>query len=170
MTAYIESGSGVRLGSKTGLTAVIVGFYFVLSIFFAPILSSIPPWASGGALILVGASMASGLTEVKWHLQSHALSATATILAMVLTFSIAYGILFGIGSYVLVEGFSYLLYKVFGVPTPAMTAEELEVSDEVHLAKKDKGSANDENYTPEQLGFDEVGQPTAKGSDEEMVA
>ena len=53
ITAYIESASGVEAGARTGLTAVFVGFYFFLAIFFAPLLSSIPPWATGGTLVIV---------------------------------------------------------------------------------------------------------------------
>ena len=55
ITSYIESGAGVEAGARTGLCAVIRSFYFFIAIFFAPILASIPPWAVGGALILVGA-------------------------------------------------------------------------------------------------------------------
>ena len=51
VTSYIESGAGVQAGSKTGLASVICGFYFFLSIFFAPLIASIPPWATGGALM-----------------------------------------------------------------------------------------------------------------------
>jgi len=53
VTAYIESASGVEVGGRTGLTAVFVGFYFFLAVFFAPLLASIPPWATGGTLVIV---------------------------------------------------------------------------------------------------------------------
>lgn len=66
VTSYIESASGVEAGSRTGLTAVICGFYFFISIFFAPIIASIPPWATGGALIIVGALMCRNLADIKW--------------------------------------------------------------------------------------------------------
>lgn len=66
VTSYIESAAGVEAGSRTGLTAVFVGLFFFCSIFFAPILASIPPWASGGALVIVGAVMCRSLGEVKW--------------------------------------------------------------------------------------------------------
>lgn len=39
VTSYIESAAGVEAGSRTGLTAVICGGYFFLSIFFAPIIA-----------------------------------------------------------------------------------------------------------------------------------
>merc|ERR1719330_681939 len=48
VTTYIESGTGILEGGKTGLTAITIAFLFALSIFFAPILANIPPWASGG--------------------------------------------------------------------------------------------------------------------------
>jgi AGZA family xanthine/uracil permease-like MFS transporter len=53
VTAFIESGAGIAEGGKTGLTAMTCGFCFLISMFFAPIFASIPPWATGCTLILV---------------------------------------------------------------------------------------------------------------------
>jgi hypothetical protein len=53
VTAFIESGAGIAEGGRTGLTAIVTGLCFIGSIFFAPIFASIPPWATGCALILV---------------------------------------------------------------------------------------------------------------------
>lgn len=53
VTAFIESGAGVAEGGRTGLTAMTTGFCFLVSLFFAPIFASIPPWATGSTLILV---------------------------------------------------------------------------------------------------------------------
>lgn len=53
VTAYIESASGVEVGGRTGLTAVTTGFLFFLAVFFSPLLASIPPWATGGTLVIV---------------------------------------------------------------------------------------------------------------------
>lgn len=53
VTAFIESGAGIAEGGKTGLTAITTGTCFLISIFFAPIFASIPPWATGCTLILV---------------------------------------------------------------------------------------------------------------------
>ena len=52
-TAFIESGAGIAEGGRTGLTAVVTGLCFVISVFFAPIFASVPPWATGCSLILV---------------------------------------------------------------------------------------------------------------------
>ena len=99
VTSYIESVAGVEAGAKTGLTAVIVGFYFFLSIFFAPIIASIPPWATGGALIIVGALMCRSLADVKWTNVSHAITAFLVMIVMPLTYSIAYGMLLDISQF-----------------------------------------------------------------------
>lgn len=109
ITSYIESGAGVEAGAKTGLTAVICGFYFFIAIFFAPILSSIPAWAIGGALIIVGALMARSLTKLNFNRVSHAVSGFLTVIVMPLTYSIAYGLIAGIGTYLIMEGTFYLL-------------------------------------------------------------
>lgn len=53
VTAFIESGAGIAEGGRTGLTAVVTGLCFFLSIFLVPIFASIPPWATGPTLILV---------------------------------------------------------------------------------------------------------------------
>lgn len=52
-TAFIESGAGITEGGRTGLTSIVTGFCFIISVFFAPIFASIPPWATGTTLILV---------------------------------------------------------------------------------------------------------------------
>jgi len=56
ITAFVESGAGIAQGGCTGLTAVTTGLCFLTSLFFAPIIASIPPWATGPALILVSVS------------------------------------------------------------------------------------------------------------------
>ena len=117
VTSYIESGAGVEAGSRTGLTAVFCGFYFFLSIFFAPIIASIPPWATGGALIIVGAIMSKSLADIKWYNLSHAATAFLTVIIMPLTYSIAYGLIAGIGCFVIIEG-AFILLAFVGIKKP----------------------------------------------------
>jgi adenine/guanine/hypoxanthine permease len=57
VTAYIEFGAGISEGGKTGITAMVTGLAFFVSVFFAPIFTSISPWATGGALVIVGSLM-----------------------------------------------------------------------------------------------------------------
>jgi len=142
VTSYIESGAGVEAGAKTGLTAVICAFYFFLSIFFAPIIASIPPWATGGALIIVGSLMARSLDRVKWENPSHAISAFVTLMIMPLTYSIAYGLIAGIGSYVIMEGVFTLLSFV-GIAKPfASTEEDEEITEQPHKSMSEEETSS----------------------------
>lgn len=52
-TVFMESSSGISEGGRTGLAAIVTGLCFIISIFFAPIFASVPPWATGCTLILV---------------------------------------------------------------------------------------------------------------------
>jgi adenine/guanine/hypoxanthine permease len=117
VTSYIESGSGIEAGARTGLTAVIIGIYFFFSIFFAPIIASIPPWATGGALIVVGALMSRSLAEIKWYNITHAATAFLTVTVMPLTYSIAYGLIAGIGCYVIMTA-TFKLLALVGIAEP----------------------------------------------------
>ena len=117
VTSYIESGSGVETGAKTGMTAVICAFYFFISIFFAPIIASIPPWATGGALVVVGALMSRSLLKLNWNSVSHAVSGFLTVMIMPLTYSIAYGLIAGIFSFFVMEG-TFLLLSFVGISKP----------------------------------------------------
>jgi AGZA family xanthine/uracil permease-like MFS transporter len=96
VTTYIESAPGILEGGRTGLTAVVVSFWFFLSVFFAPILASIPAWCTGSALIIVGAMMMKGLTKIKWEDPQECIPAFLTIITMPFTYSIAYGLILGL--------------------------------------------------------------------------
>jgi AGZA family xanthine/uracil permease-like MFS transporter len=80
-------------------------------------LASIPPWAVGGALIIVGALMAKSLAYLNWNKVSHAVSGFLTVMVMPLTYSIAYGLLAGIGSYVVMESTFWIL-SLIGIKLP----------------------------------------------------
>ncbi|MGX3021353.1 NCS2 family permease [Ursidibacter sp. B-7004-1] len=99
ISTYIESGSGVSVGGRTGLTAVVVGILFLLTIFFSPLASLVPAYATAGALVFVGILMASSLIEVKWDDLTEATPAFITTAMMPFTYSITEGIAFGFISY-----------------------------------------------------------------------
>jgi adenine/guanine/hypoxanthine permease len=63
VTAFIESGAGIAEGGRTGLTAIVTGLCFLISLFFAPILTSIPPWSTGSTLVLVSHTRPSALVS-----------------------------------------------------------------------------------------------------------
>ena len=99
VTAYIESSSGVSVGGRTGLTAVVVGLLFLLVIFLSPLAGMVPPYAAAGALIYVGVLMTSSLARVKWEDLTEAVPAFITAVMMPFSFSITEGIALGFISY-----------------------------------------------------------------------
>ena len=106
ISTYIESGSGVSVGGRTGLTAVTVGVLFLLTIFFSPLASLVPAYATAGALVFVGILMASSLIEVKWDDLTEATPAFITTAMMPFTYSITEGIAFGFISYCVMKCFT----------------------------------------------------------------
>ena len=106
VTSYVESSAGIEAGGRTGLTAVTVGTLFLLAIFFAPLASMIPAYATSGALIYVAILMLSSMEKLNWTDLSDLLPALVIIVMMPLTFSIANGIALGFLSYVIIKIFS----------------------------------------------------------------
>lgn len=86
VTAFIESGAGIQEGGKTGLTAMVTGLCFFVAIFFAPIFASIPPWATGGTLILIGSMMMKAVTEINWNYPGDAIPAFICLIVMPYTY------------------------------------------------------------------------------------
>jgi len=115
VTAYIESASGVEVGGRTGLTAVTTGFLFFLAVLFSPLLASIPPWATGGTLVIVGALMCRSLVDIKWNDPPHAISAFVTVILMPLTYSIAYGLIGGLMTWFSMQAVFFTMKKIFKV-------------------------------------------------------
>lgn len=99
ISTYIESGAGVSVGGRSGMTAVVVGLLFLLTIFFSPLASVVPPYATAGALVYVGVLMASSLIRVQWEDLTEATPAFITAAMMPFTYSITEGIAFGFISY-----------------------------------------------------------------------
>lgn len=110
VTVYGESSTGIREGGRTGLTALTVSFYFFLAIFLTPVLASIPPWAVGPPLVIVGVLLMRPVVEIDWSDLGEAIPAFVTIILMPLTYSIAYGLLAGIATYVLLHVWDWMLY------------------------------------------------------------
>ncbi|EAM8765463.1 NCS2 family permease [Salmonella enterica] len=99
VTAYIESSSGVSVGGRTGLTAVVVGILFLLVIFLSPLAGMVPPYAAAGALIYVGVLMTSSLARVNWQDLTESVPAFITAVMMPFSFSITEGLALGFISY-----------------------------------------------------------------------
>ncbi|MBM7663263.1 AGZA family xanthine/uracil permease-like MFS transporter [Bacillus mesophilus] len=94
-TSYIESSAGVAAGGRSGFTSVVTAGFFLLALFFSPLLGVITPAVTALALIIVGILMVSALGEIQWKQFEIAVPAFLTIVAMPLTYSIATGIAIG---------------------------------------------------------------------------
>jgi AGZA family xanthine/uracil permease-like MFS transporter len=96
VTSYVESAAGVQAGGRTGLTAIVTGVLFFVTMFVAPYSQLVPLAATAPALIIVGGLMLLPLGEIEWEDPMAALPAFLTVAMIPLTFSIANGLAFGI--------------------------------------------------------------------------
>lgn len=104
-TTFVESASGVAVGGRTGLTALVTGVLFLCSTLFAPIFTAIPSFATAPALIMVGFLMVGTVTEIRFDLDNltEAIPAYLAIISMPLFYSISEGISMGVISFVLLN-------------------------------------------------------------------
>ncbi len=103
VTTFIESGSGIVAGGRTGLTAVVVATLFLFAILLAPIAGMIPAAATSPILIMVGLLMLDGIKKIDMSELSTSIPAFLLIILMPFTYSIANGIAIGMLFYVLIE-------------------------------------------------------------------
>ena len=102
-TTFVESSAGVGAGARTGLSSVVTGLLFLLAIFFAPIFTAVPGFATAPALIFVGFLMVTAIVDVDFNDLSEAIPAYLCLLAMPLMYSISEGIAIGVISYVVIN-------------------------------------------------------------------
>ena len=104
-SAFVESGTGVSAGGRTGFASVVTAVLFILLIFFEPLARSISsmPAISAPALILTGALMIEGVSEINWNDYTELFPAFFTMILMPLTYSIANGVGFGIILHVILK-------------------------------------------------------------------
>lgn len=99
-TAYIESIAGIRMGGRTGMTAVFTALCFLPCFFIAPLAGMVPPFATAAVLILVGAAMFTSVGKINFAKIEEGVPAFLTMILIPLTFSITQGILWGFISHV----------------------------------------------------------------------
>jgi len=102
-TSYIESAAGTSAGGRTGLTAVFVAMLFLLALFFSPLASMVPAYASSAALLYVACAMTQGLAAIDWDDITEYAPAVVTAITMPLTYSIATGIGLGFITYAAIK-------------------------------------------------------------------
>lgn len=103
VTSYVESASGVGVGGRTGLTALVTAGLFMLAIFFSPIIGVVPACATAPALIFVGVYMMMGIVKIDFADWTELLPSMMAIFTMPFCYSIAVGIEFAIVTYAAVK-------------------------------------------------------------------
>lgn len=116
VTTFVESSAGVSEGGKTGLTALTVGVLFLASLFLSPLFLSIPSAATAPVLIIVGFLMITPVTEIDFKNVDEGIPAFLCILFMIVAYSIADGIMFGVLAYVILKLIKKD-FKAISVPT-----------------------------------------------------
>ena len=112
VTTFVESGAGVAVGGKTGLTALVVAVLFLLSIFLLPVFAFIPSAAAAGALMYVGVLMLSNVKSIDLSSPKEAVPAFVTIAMMPLAYSITDGIGLGLISSVVIGIFVFFIQLI----------------------------------------------------------
>ena len=91
-TTYVESAAGVKAGGRTGMTSIVIGVLFLLTLFFAPLATSLPKEIDAAALIYVAVLFLRNITDISWDQIEEAAPACLAMIAMPLTYSISNGI------------------------------------------------------------------------------
>ena len=117
-TSYIESAAGVAEGARTGLHSVLVGSFFALALFAAPIVAVVPAAATAPALIAVGFLMCQQITRIDFRQLDTAIPAFVLLVTVPFTYSISHGIGYGFITYVMIK----LLSRQFRAIHPLMLA------------------------------------------------
>ena len=102
-TTFIESAAGVSEGGRTGLTSVVVGLLFLVSLFLSPLAGVIPPEATAPVLVIIGYFMMIIVKDINWQDPGVGIPALLTMVVMPFTFSITNGVGAGFLSYTVIQ-------------------------------------------------------------------
>lgn len=97
--AFVESSAGIAVGGRTGLTAVFVAIFFLISMIFSPLLGLFNTHVTAPALIIVGVLMAQNTAHIHWNKMEIAVPAFLILIGMPLTYSISDGLALGLITY-----------------------------------------------------------------------
>ncbi len=106
VSSYVESSTGIAEGGKTGMSSMVTGALFFVSMFLSPVAMLVPGCATAAALIYVGIMMMNCARNIDWLKTDEAVPAFLTLAIMPLTYNISYGIAFGVISHVLISVFT----------------------------------------------------------------
>ncbi len=123
--AYIESAAGIEEGGRTGFTSIVVAALFLLSLFFAPIATAVPPHAYGTALVIIGILMIAPITRLDFSDYTELIPAFLTIVLMSFTYNIGVGMTAGLIIYPLLKT---ITGRIREVPRPLWLLAALSLS------------------------------------------
>ena len=106
VTSYVESGSGVKAGGRTGMTSLVSGVLFLACLFFSPLATSLPKEIDGAALLYVAILFVRNITDINWEDISESGPAVLAMITMPLTYSISHGIALAFIAYALIKIFT----------------------------------------------------------------
>ncbi|MCO5596322.1 hypothetical protein L7F22_050383 [Adiantum nelumboides] len=168
---YDESSIEIREGGRTRLMALIVSFYFFMSLFLTPLLASIPLWAIGPSLVVVGVLLMRPVMEIYWDDMGEAIPAFLTIILMPLTYSIAYGLLARLGVYLILHVWDSIRQGMHSINVQATRCKTLHSASEravntlnmITVVNGSLSSKQGESHTPLSAIHDQYivqGRPT----------
>ena len=103
VTSYVESGSGIKAGGRTGMTSLVIGVLFLSCLFFAPLATSLPKQIDGAALVYVAVLFVRNIVDIEWDDISESAPAVLAMITMPLTYSISHGIALAFISYAAIK-------------------------------------------------------------------
>eukprot|EP00924_Labyrinthula_sp_SR-Ha-C_P008048 snap_masked-scaffold_11-processed-gene-1.39-mRNA-1 protein AED:0.27 eAED:0.36 QI:0/0/0/1/1/1/2/0/616 len=125
VTIHFMSAAGIVEGARTGLAGLVTAFLFLLCFIFSPLLASIPPWASGIALIFSGLRMIKNIKHIDMDNAQQALPAFTTICLMPFTHSITNGLVGGLIMYAFIKFGNWIADKIMNKGWKERKREEL---------------------------------------------
>jgi AGZA family xanthine/uracil permease-like MFS transporter len=105
-TVFVESGTGIGEGARTGIANLVTGALFLLAMFVTPLTTIVPTEIASAALVLVGALMMSQIRHIDLTDLSVLIPVFLTVIVMPMTYSIADGIGAGFIGWVVVRSLS----------------------------------------------------------------
>lgn len=99
-----EGAAACHDGAKTGLSSVVCGVLFLLSIFFSPIFSAIPQCGTSPILIMVGVLLFQNVLRVDWTHIKACTPAFIVLFFVPFSYNLFVGVIVGYITYVLING------------------------------------------------------------------
>jgi len=106
VTSYVESGSGVKEGGRTGMTSIVIGILFLSMLFFSPLFLSIPKQIDAAVLIFVSILFLQNLKDIEWDDITESGPAALAAMTMAYTYNISHGIAVAFVAYALIKIFT----------------------------------------------------------------